>query len=92
MTNLSGLSETVQKLAENMDKGFGKLEGMMMERFDGIGQEFVKVYDRFNKVDDRFDKIDDRFDKVEATMEHNRLELSGRLTSVERRTSALEER
>ncbi len=81
-----------------------KLAEMMMERFDGVGQEFEKVYDRFDIVDKRFDyieqkfdgvgqefeKVYERFDKVDATMTHNHAELSGRLTSVESRTRVLE--
>ena len=71
------------KLAEKMESGFDNLEKKMMERFDGVGEEFVKVHEKFVEVNERFDKVD-------ATMEHNRAELSSRLTSVERRTMVLE--
>ncbi len=88
---------TLEKLAERMDFGFKRADGnlaklaekmdagfkMMEQRFDGVGEEFVKVHEKFIEVNERFDKID-------STMEHNRTELSGRLSSVERRTRALE--
>jgi hypothetical protein len=45
---------TLEILAQKIDSGFIRME----EKFDGIGQEFVKVYEKFNSVDGRFDTID----------------------------------
>lgn len=80
---VDGLVVTVEKLAEVMRGGFGSIEKKMEEKFDGVGQEFVKVYDRFNQVDNRISGL-------ETTMNHRFDEVGGRLTSVESRVSALE--
>lgn len=60
-----------------------KLAEMMNQRFDGVGQEFVKVYDRFSRVDQRIDGL-------ETTMNHRFDEVGSRLTSLEKRTVTLE--
>jgi len=64
-----------------------KLAGMMMERFEGVGEKFVSLRE---DMDERFDKVNERFDKVDTTMKHGFAEQSSRLTSVERRTTILE--
>lgn len=87
---------TLEKLAGVMKAGFKSADKSMDIKLEklalSVAKDFKGVDERFDKVDARFAAVDKRFDKVDSTMEHNRQELSSRLTSVERRTMALEEK
>ena len=48
--------------------------------------------DMERQTDKRFEKVDQHLDRLESTMNHRFDEMVGRLTSVERRTTVLEEK
>lgn len=74
---------TIEDLGGKMDKGFKSMD----KRFNNVDQKFAGVGQQFGSLVER---IAARFDKIETIMEHNHSELSGRFTSVERRTTILE--
>ena len=84
---------TLEKLAEVMQNGFKSADKRMDIKLERLAISTGKGFEDLEKrMNEKFDIVDKRFDKVDSTMEHSRQELSSRLTSVERRTMALEEK
>lgn len=67
---------SIKNLGKRMDSKFEDLTLKMESKFEGVGQEFVKVYEKF--------------DKIETTMGHKFDGVNGRLTSVKKRLWAVE--
>jgi len=77
---------TLEKLAETMKSGFKSADKSIDIKLEKLAISTNKGFEDLEK------RMDERFNKVDSTMEHNRAELSSRLTSIERRTTVLEEK
>jgi chromosome segregation ATPase len=82
------VKELIGSLADEMRRGFAKVDEAMRSGFAKVDSRFEKMDARFDQVDARFDQVDARFEQVDARFE----QVDARFDQVDARIDSVESR